>query len=171
MNDQPLEAQATALYRLFAADGELLYLGITHDPKERCAYHSHTKTWWHLVTRRVVEWYGSREEAVDAEKTATAAERPRFDSAARFGGDWTKVPRRSNYIPEGLDELEATIRGRVVDRVYAAGRPLPPSTRMSTELGHSIPSIRDVLYRLMQEGLLERRGSRYWMPPASTNAG
>lgn len=38
------------LYRLFDADGHLLYVGITWNPRDRWRAHKRTKEWWESVT-------------------------------------------------------------------------------------------------------------------------
>lgn len=73
----------TALYRLFDANGTLLYLGIARNPEYRWKLHSDRQTWWHHVSRKTVEWYPSREEAAAAEAKFTAMEAPLYDRAAK----------------------------------------------------------------------------------------
>jgi hypothetical protein len=36
----------TALYRLFDAADDLLYIGVSYDPRDRGYQHVMTKTWW-----------------------------------------------------------------------------------------------------------------------------
>jgi len=69
----------TALYRFYADDDTLLYVGIAFTPKQRWINHASTKTWWPLVARREVVWYPNRPEAQDAEREAIASERPRYN--------------------------------------------------------------------------------------------
>lgn len=66
----------TALYRLFNASGELLYVGITGDLKARLAQHAASKAWWPDVTRKTVEWHLTRSAAAVAEIAAIRGERP-----------------------------------------------------------------------------------------------
>ncbi|MFE2353448.1 GIY-YIG nuclease family protein [Streptomyces parvulus] len=73
-NDTVSERQA-AVYRLYAADGSLLYIGSSYNPKRRCLDH-HTKPWWAQVDRRADEWHPSKAEAYVAEMAAIAAESP-----------------------------------------------------------------------------------------------
>ena len=44
-----------ALYRFYATDGALLYVGITADPGTRWRAHSHDKPWWHEVANVTIE--------------------------------------------------------------------------------------------------------------------
>ncbi|MFJ1869942.1 GIY-YIG nuclease family protein [Streptomyces chartreusis] len=62
-----------AVYRLYAADGTLLYIGSAYDPEGRCKAHRKLP-WWPLVARRAEEWFESRGGAYRAEMKAIAAE-------------------------------------------------------------------------------------------------
>lgn len=66
----------TALYRFFANDGALLYVGITGHLKARIAAHAKEKPWWPQVGRKTVEWFATRDEAIRAEDRAIHDERP-----------------------------------------------------------------------------------------------
>lgn len=54
----------TALYRLYDRSGQLLYLGVAFDPKQRWRAHAKEQPWWPLVADRQVTWYPTREEAI-----------------------------------------------------------------------------------------------------------
>jgi predicted GIY-YIG superfamily endonuclease len=71
-----LQKHRTALYRFFATDGTLLYVGITADLVRRWQTHSTESGWWHLQARHSVEWYPTRHEAEAAERKAIRAEHP-----------------------------------------------------------------------------------------------
>jgi hypothetical protein len=66
------------VYRLYAADDTLLYVGIAYNPKERWRSHARDRadTWWPLVARRDVEWFATRTEAAAAEVAAIVTEQP-----------------------------------------------------------------------------------------------
>jgi predicted GIY-YIG superfamily endonuclease len=86
---------AAAVYRLFAADGELLYVGMTKDVGRRFRDHSHEKDWWHLVARHEIVQYETRGEAACAEDLAINTERPtrnRFDPIASREASWALTP-------------------------------------------------------------------------------
>lgn len=76
-------ADRTAVYRLFDASDRLLYLGISDSPEFRWKAHSDKQTWWHLVTRKTIEWYPDRAAAKAAEVRLTAIENPLYDRAAK----------------------------------------------------------------------------------------
>lgn len=65
-----------ALYRLYSADGELLYVGITHSPSERFARHARDNSWWPLVAKRTVAWCSDRDQALRLEAAAVRDEAP-----------------------------------------------------------------------------------------------
>ena len=64
------------LYRLFNADGDLLYIGISANVMARFRTHAGEKHWWHEVASMRVEHHQSRKEASAAEVAAIKAEKP-----------------------------------------------------------------------------------------------
>lgn len=66
----------TALYRLYAADGTLLYIGVTGKLPVRFYYHSREKRWWPQVHGKRITWYDDRAEAEEAERCAILGEDP-----------------------------------------------------------------------------------------------
>ena len=73
----------TALYRFYAADGALLYIGITDTLKRRVTEHSLDKKWWPEVARKTVEWHPGREDAAVAELAAIKSEKPKHNIQGR----------------------------------------------------------------------------------------
>ena len=69
-------AERTALYRLFDAADQLLYIGITYKPEARWKAHAATKSWWPNVARKSMEWHDTRPLAEAAEVAAIKAELP-----------------------------------------------------------------------------------------------
>ena len=100
----------TALYRFFDAQGVLLYVGITVNPKQRWAHHATHKSWWPAVARRTTEWFETWRDALHAEQVAIVSEEPLHNKihatpnmeAARA------VALREQGIPEGANPLEAS---------------------------------------------------------------
>jgi hypothetical protein len=76
-----------ALYRFFASDGSLLYIGITADPGARWKQHAGDKPWWSTVANITVEAFPSREAVLEAERAAILAERPRHNVVHNRGTD------------------------------------------------------------------------------------
>lgn len=69
-------AGACCVYRLFDADGALLYVGISNHFEYRMRSHSKTKFWWPNVDSIDVQWFGSRADAEAEESRAIWLERP-----------------------------------------------------------------------------------------------
>lgn len=66
----------TYLYRVFDAEKQLLYIGITENLKDRFNGHSHQSGWFNAADSLAVEWYESRGLALKAESRAIRAELP-----------------------------------------------------------------------------------------------
>jgi predicted GIY-YIG superfamily endonuclease len=74
----------TALYRLYNAADEVIYIGITDDLKGRMEWHAANQTWWPEVTRRTVAFYPDWDAADAAETLAIAAEKPIYNKAKQY---------------------------------------------------------------------------------------
>ncbi len=68
-----------ALYRFYATDGALLYVGITADPGARWRKHAHDKPWWQEVANITVELHPSRRAVLEAERASIITEKPRYN--------------------------------------------------------------------------------------------
>lgn len=66
----------TALYRLYDADSNLLYVGITYHPRHRFISHKRTKNWWPDVARFEITWHSSFDAAQEVEREAITTEQP-----------------------------------------------------------------------------------------------
>ena len=80
-NPTPAPRQ-TAVYRLYAADETLLYVGITYDIKTRFADHKANKDWWSNVAVKEVRWLPDRDAAWAEEQRVIREERPRWNVAS-----------------------------------------------------------------------------------------
>src|SRR5690242_14803913 len=69
----------TALYRLYDAEDNLLYIGIAATPEQRWSTHASNKRWWPSVAGKVVEWHPTRAGAAAAEIAAVQDENPRYN--------------------------------------------------------------------------------------------
>lgn len=69
----------TALYRHFAADGRLLYVGISLSAIGRLAQHRETSHWYGEIARVDIEWHSDRNAAMKAEKNAIQNEHPPYN--------------------------------------------------------------------------------------------
>lgn len=73
---KPTGKTPTTLYRLYNADGELLYIGIAGNPGRRFEQHRKDKPWWGTVAEIKVEHFDTRDQAAQAETAAIKHERP-----------------------------------------------------------------------------------------------
>ena len=69
---------ARALYRLYDASDQLLYIGIGIEPEYRVRAHQR-KPWGQLISRATVAWYPTERSAAVAEKQAIRAENPTYN--------------------------------------------------------------------------------------------
>jgi len=69
----------TALYRHFNKDGELLYVGISLRAAERLRQHIDGSCWRYEIASVTVEWFDTRDAALDAERLAIKSEAPIFN--------------------------------------------------------------------------------------------
>ncbi len=90
MSVTPLAERPHTLYRFFAEDGALLYVGITADLPARFGRHRDGKPWWSTVANITVEHFEDRRSVLAAEKAAIEAERPLYNTQHN-GGHRTDV--------------------------------------------------------------------------------
>lgn len=122
-----------ALYRFFAADGALLYVGITMDPSRRWNEHRSDKPWWSDVATVSVEKFPSRADVERAERDAIVSENPRHNRAGvpRPMPATRKRPRgRGIYVSsEGVARLLGLSRQRI-HQLDKAGEMPEPAARL-----------------------------------------
>lgn len=75
-DDLTVEGGVTLLYRMWTADRQLLYIGITGNPAERWMRHRRTKPWWPDVALIGHARYTHEWKALHAEVRAIRTERP-----------------------------------------------------------------------------------------------
>lgn len=97
----------TSLYRMYDADGILLYVGISLSFPARFATHKSEKPWASEVANMTVEQYPTRQAALDAEAAAIIAENP-VHNRQRPG---VKRPRR-HHRPSSDPKATAQRRWR-----------------------------------------------------------
>ena len=102
-----LDDHPTTLYRFFATDGFLLYIGVTQRTPERWARHAYDKPWWREVATITLAQFATRGEAEQAERRAIAIEQPLHNHAHNYAGkhDLLERLRRAvlafNELPGG----------------------------------------------------------------------
>lgn len=84
--ESPRFVPVTALYRFYDAGKQLLYIGITGQPRERWAAHRRKARWWPLAAFVAVEIHPTEWQALNAERTAIRSEHPSFNKRSRKGG-------------------------------------------------------------------------------------
>lgn len=100
-------SQPTAVYRLFDAGDQLLWVGSTRALKPRLASHRR-KPWWPEVARVAVQRFASREEARQAETRAIRTERPRHNIV-------------TSSVPPAEEEVGHTFRVPVDHKAKVSG--------------------------------------------------
>lgn len=73
-----LNSRKTCVYRLFDADGVLLYVGASWNPKTRIFNHK-DKPWWSQVAKSTIEWHPDRFTALRFEAKAIVEESPLYN--------------------------------------------------------------------------------------------
>ncbi|WP_062434940.1 GIY-YIG nuclease family protein [Herbidospora daliensis] len=119
----------TSLYRLFAADGSLLYVGIGGNPGRRFEQHRSDKPWWGDVASMTIEHHPTREAALAAELQAIKTENPRHNIAGRIddalprwehrplsNGAYLDTEDRGDHFYVGIN------RDELVDRLHHCGQ-------------------------------------------------
>lgn len=69
----------TGVYRFFACDGSLLYVGVTNNPIRRWTQHSTTKDWWVEVDHIVLVPFGDVRDARIMERRIIRDESPTYN--------------------------------------------------------------------------------------------
>ncbi len=77
----PAPSGETTLYRLYAEDGTLLYVGVSCTRMHRFKQHAGEKSWWHSVSTIKLEHHPNHAVALDAEARAILAEQPLHNRA------------------------------------------------------------------------------------------
>lgn len=72
-------SEPTALYVAFNKDGECLYVGISSNWGRRWAQHANYNGFFWGVARLEIEWFQSREEAIEEEELTIAVLQPKFN--------------------------------------------------------------------------------------------
>lgn len=77
-----MAARRCAVYRLFNATGDLLYVGVSYDPQARFSAHRASQPWWDDVdvSRTALTWFPYRHAALTAETEAIRIEHPRHNN-------------------------------------------------------------------------------------------
>ncbi len=154
------EVEQTAVYRFFNAADELLYVGITGDPRARWAQHAAEKAWWPDVVRHTVEWLPSREEALAAKAAAITAEAPLHNVAG--------TPRQREACLAFRNELHEAAGHSALAAVRAALRSMAGMTdaeekaRVTTALLREWPALHAEVKEARQDAVDALHRGRGW---------
>lgn len=110
----------TTVYRLFDAEGRLLYVGTSVHPQKRWEQHATTKPWWSAVHHAAVVWLSSRDAALAAEREAIVAEGPLHNDKATekeavFPYQGNRGPTRETLLRRAVSDHR-----KAVDRLAVA---------------------------------------------------
>lgn len=106
-----MSTERTALYRLFEADGDLLYIGISKNPRTRFEQHR-DKHWWKYVALREIEWFEDRTAAERAEIRAIRTEWPLYNSQHNERRGFVGIALGRDVSASELQELLALVEER-----------------------------------------------------------
>lgn len=170
----PESPERTALYRLYDANEQLLYVGITNDPPSRMVQHAGDKTWWPQVAQHSIEWLDSREAALDAERSAIITERPRYNHTHKQSSVLREInPQRLNELQSGApwtphEAMATELRGFVQHGSLRPGDRFPTVGELVAAYGVSNTTVQRAFRLLKDEGFAcGRMGSGVYaaLPP------
>jgi len=132
-----------ALYRFFDRTDVLLYIGITVNLPARLMQHRGEKPWWLSIARVDVEYFPTRQAALDAEREAIKSECPLFNDThndiALVGADSDIAAsladaRRAGETDLAFDLLDRLYDEGIAEQAWSHARSLPEEERYSDEL-------------------------------------
>jgi predicted GIY-YIG superfamily endonuclease len=149
----------TAVYRFYDAAGELLYVGITSNPKSRWRAHACDKPWWHEVARKQVTWFETRTEASIAELHAIETESPRYDRSNTKNkiADADRRAQDQAYVAKALQMIREDIEAGV----FPPATVLPTEKHLASRYGLSRPAVASALWKV--DSRLLTHASPHWL--------
>lgn len=114
------------VYRLYDADDNLLYVGLSDIPDRRSKTHKHRKDFSAPPARTTITEYASREEAAAAERTAIETELPLHNITYKPGGRPARsyadgfvmsISDVASYLGIQRDSVRALMRRRKIKLV------------------------------------------------------
>lgn len=95
------DERRTSVYRIFDEDGYLLYVGVAVEPFTRLDTHYRKKPWWHLVHHVDIEWFATRQDAMDEELRVIRTNIPVYNVQGCGGrGQRRETPTRPAPVAE-----------------------------------------------------------------------
>lgn len=148
--------ERTALYRLYDASGQLLYIGISANLEERWKVHAMTKSWWPSVARKEVTWIPSWEQALEEEERAIREEGPRYNGTHNYPlapftpTDWPKIE-----VQRGKTEaLVQLIKREIRAKRWLPGQKIPTCRELADATGISRTAANFAIRALQEEEFL-----------------
>jgi len=157
----PQPSERTALYRLYDADAQLLYVGISKDPGGRWQAHQwgpERRPWIREVARQTVEWLPSRSVALDAAAAAIKAERPKYNGKHNYN----EAPFDPNTWPTGtahrrIPAIAELMRTEIAAGQWGIGQRIPSLRTLAAAAGVSKRVVSKASVLLQDEGILDFR--------------
>src|SRR5664280_15622 len=129
-----LTGQETTVYQYFAANGALIYVGVTSRGIRRLHEHAESKPWWTLATGCTLEHFSNREDALERERHLIAMFRP---------------PYNQQHNPEAHIPLDERVYKRLILRsnnpikqAERASSPAEAELRRRRREWHALPKAR-----------------------------
>jgi hypothetical protein len=150
---RPLEirdGEPTVVYRFYAADGRLLYVGITCHLAARFARHAAEKYWWPQVAKKTAVLYPAREDALAEEARAILEESPLHNVAGREeSGRETTYYKRMARMEESISRTMAQLQSWTVQFS-------PETVRYFDEVAESRQCSRiEAMFGLIHDGMIK----------------
>lgn len=122
--ENPRWYEPAAIYRLWDAEGNLLYIGSAFDPEARCKSHQ-KKPWWSEVASRTEEWFDHRGTAYREELKAIHVEKSKYNQMGTPGYRTPKteaVLRRDERARRRARELSESVTAKLAtERAIQSG--------------------------------------------------
>lgn len=81
------QVRPCSVYRIYAADGTLIYVGVTDRGQRRQVEHINSKQWAREMAETHWEHYESREKALSRERELIITQHPKYNLIHHAGGD------------------------------------------------------------------------------------
>ena len=144
-NETDTASRPAAVYRLYDAEGVLLYIGSSYDPDVRLR--THREKWWGQgIARRTVEWHPDRATAYEQEAAAILREDPKCNQYGKVDAPDSEAILRRNELNR--------LRERTLSE--AAGILLAAERAVESRGGSRIEAV--IAGRLAKIEFLERTG-------------